>query len=68
MNPVVIKLIDALYPSSLRKLLKEDAPEEISAIGDIDILKNKSLAIFVSSIGSGQKSGTEANPECNSIL
>ncbi|MBI5675309.1 MAG: DNA-processing protein DprA [Nitrospirae bacterium] len=49
MNPVVIKLTDALYPSALREVFKKDAPEAITAIGNPDLLKENKLAVFCSS-------------------
>ncbi len=36
------------YPASLRRYLSDNAPETITAIGNIDILQNRSLAIFSS--------------------
>ncbi len=36
------------YPASLGKYLAEDAPEMITAIGNTDILGNKTLAVFCS--------------------
>jgi predicted Rossmann fold nucleotide-binding protein DprA/Smf involved in DNA uptake len=42
------KISDTCYPSSLIKYLGDNAPKEITAIGNLDILKNKTLAIFSS--------------------
>lgn len=36
------------YPSSLIKYLRDNAPKTITAIGNLDILKNKTLAVFSS--------------------
>lgn len=48
MNITIIKQTDALYPSALREVLKKDAPETITAIGNPDLLKENKLAIFCS--------------------
>lgn len=39
---------DTIYPSALKICLAQKSLEKISAIGDIDILKNKPLAVFSS--------------------
>jgi predicted Rossmann fold nucleotide-binding protein DprA/Smf involved in DNA uptake len=39
---------DARYPSVLRKYLGDQAPECIFALGDLDILRQKTLALFCS--------------------
>jgi hypothetical protein len=36
------------YSASLRKYLSENAPETITAIGNIEILQNNTLAVFSS--------------------
>jgi predicted Rossmann fold nucleotide-binding protein DprA/Smf involved in DNA uptake len=43
-----IERADARYPSVLRKYLGDKAPERIYALGDLDILRQKTLAIFCS--------------------
>ena len=48
MNILLINQSDYAYPISLKKYLSDDAPETITAIGNIDILRNRSLAIFSS--------------------
>lgn len=42
----LITQADFLYPASLEKYLADTAPASISAIGNIDILQSKSLAVF----------------------
>jgi predicted Rossmann fold nucleotide-binding protein DprA/Smf involved in DNA uptake len=43
-----IEKAEATYPSVLRKYLGEQAPERIFALGDLDILRQKTLALFCS--------------------
>ncbi len=47
MNPVLIRQDDSIYPSNLKKSLA-DSPKTISAIGNLDILQNNTLAILSS--------------------
>jgi predicted Rossmann fold nucleotide-binding protein DprA/Smf involved in DNA uptake len=37
------------YPSSLQTYLGDSAPAEITALGNVDILQNKTIALFCSS-------------------
>jgi predicted Rossmann fold nucleotide-binding protein DprA/Smf involved in DNA uptake len=43
-----IEKAEARYPSVLRKYLGDRAPERIFALGDLDILRQKTLALFCS--------------------
>ena len=45
----IIHAHDLLYPASLTKYLADKAPETITAIGNLDLLLNKTLAVFSSS-------------------
>lgn len=49
MNVINIHRNDSLYPSLLKKYLAYTAPVSITAIGNMDILQNKTLAVFSSS-------------------
>ena len=49
MNVINIHRNDSLYPSLLKKYLVYTAPASITAIGNIKILQNKTLAVFSSS-------------------
>jgi predicted Rossmann fold nucleotide-binding protein DprA/Smf involved in DNA uptake len=46
---IAINNSDSRYPLALKKYLSKTAPETIAAIGNIDILQNKTLAVFSSS-------------------
>jgi len=48
MNFIRIDQSDSNYPKALSQYLGEHAPKNIMAIGNLDILKNKTLAIFSS--------------------
>lgn len=48
MDIVHINQRDPLYPSALRQYLGDRAPESITALGNLDILKCKTLALFCS--------------------
>jgi len=48
MNISKILKSDATYPSNLKRYLTEDAPKSFSFIGNLDILKKKTLAVFCS--------------------
>lgn len=48
MNVRLITQTDSLYPASLKKYLADAAPVSISALGNMDILQNKILAVFSS--------------------
>ncbi len=48
MNIVLINQTDSTYSYSLKKYLADDAPETIAAIGNTDILQNRTIAIFSS--------------------
>ena len=48
MNIIHIHKDHPAYPASLKKYLAEEAPETITAIGNPDILQNKTLAVFSS--------------------
>ncbi len=48
MSIVQINQSDSNYPASLKRYLADDAPETITAIGNPDILQNRTLAIFSS--------------------
>lgn len=48
MNIIRIHKGHHAYPASLRRYFSDDAPETITAIGNLDILQNRSLAIFSS--------------------
>ncbi|MCX5804202.1 MAG: DNA-processing protein DprA [Proteobacteria bacterium] len=39
---------NSLYPKSLQKFLTKDIPDKITAIGNIELLNNKKLAVFCS--------------------
>jgi len=43
-----IERADARYPSVLRKYLGDKVPDRIFALGDLDILRQKTLALFCS--------------------
>jgi predicted Rossmann fold nucleotide-binding protein DprA/Smf involved in DNA uptake len=47
-RPFHTKISDSCYPSLLINYLGENAPKEITSIGNLDILKNKTLAVFSS--------------------
>lgn len=49
MNVINIHRNDSLYPSLLKKYLAYTVPASITAIGNIKILQNKTLAVFSSS-------------------
>jgi predicted Rossmann fold nucleotide-binding protein DprA/Smf involved in DNA uptake len=48
MKPIHIHRDHPAYPASLTQYLAGDAPETITAIGNTDILQNKTLAVFSS--------------------
>lgn len=48
MNVINIHRNDSLYPSLLKKYLSNTAPASITAIGNVKILQNKTLALFSS--------------------
>lgn len=48
MNVQVLTQRDFLYPAPLKKYLVDTAPLSISAIGNMDILQTKTLAVFSS--------------------
>lgn len=48
MNIKQIHENDSNYPPALKKYLANNAPEMLTAIGNLDILQNKALAIFSS--------------------
>lgn len=43
-----IRRSDAIYPGHLRVYLRDDAPERIRALGDLNILRERLLALFCS--------------------
>lgn len=47
-STVLIKQDSPRYPSSLFKHLEDSAPAELSTLGNLDILQNKTLALFCS--------------------
>lgn len=49
MNPVVLNLDDATYPSRLRERLGVDAPPRMTALGNLDLLTQPKTALFCSS-------------------
>jgi predicted Rossmann fold nucleotide-binding protein DprA/Smf involved in DNA uptake len=48
MNTVYIHRNKSFYPESLKHFLRDGAPETITALGNLALLKNKKLAIFCS--------------------
>jgi predicted Rossmann fold nucleotide-binding protein DprA/Smf involved in DNA uptake len=46
MDTVSLKKSDSNYPSALKKHLGKDAPNAITAIGNLDILRHNSTAFF----------------------
>jgi len=47
-STVLIKQDSPRYPSSLFKHLEDSAPAELSALGNLDVLQRKTLALFCS--------------------
>ena len=48
MTPTVLNLADARYPARLRERLDEDAPAQLAALGNLDLLSKPKTAIFCS--------------------
>lgn len=48
MNVIALQQDDPAYPNSLRKHLKEEAPERIFLLGNMGLLENESLGFFCS--------------------
>jgi len=48
MHTVHFKLSNPNYPSTLKKLLGKEAPQRFAALGNPDILRNRSIALFCS--------------------
>ena len=48
MNVIHIHRGQPGYPASLKKYLTDNAPESLTAIGNLDLLQNRSMAIFSS--------------------
>ncbi|MBA3017498.1 MAG: hypothetical protein KKH20_07675 [Proteobacteria bacterium] len=48
MDTISLKKNDPNYPSALKQRLGKDAPDTITAIGNLDILRHNSTAFFCS--------------------
>jgi predicted Rossmann fold nucleotide-binding protein DprA/Smf involved in DNA uptake len=48
MTPIVLKVADTRYPSRLRERLGAGAPAHVSALGNLDLLAQPSIALFCS--------------------
>lgn len=48
MEIVLLQPADPRYPSALTTYLRDEAPARIAALGNLDLLRNKSVALFAS--------------------
>lgn len=48
MDIVTLDSTDSRYPIALKKYLRDDTPVSIATLGDLNILQNKTLALFSS--------------------